>query len=245
MVNPRLDRWHDRTDEPLIGAAILFLAAYAWPILNPDLPAALNTACLAVNITVWAIFAVDLAVRLSLAEHRWRYLRSNWLDVIALALPMLRPLRVLRAVLALSLLGRRSGTFARGRIVASVIGAVAVVGLVASLAVLDAERHNPHANITTFGDAAWWALSTITTVGYGDRYPTTGQGRTVAAALMVTGIALLGVVTAAMASWFVERISEVQAAEQITEQTITNLTAEVRALRQELHELRAQRDVAP
>jgi voltage-gated potassium channel len=117
VINHRLARWQDRTDEPLIVAAVLFLAGYAWPILDPGLPGELTTACRWVNIIIWVVFAVDLAVRLWLAEHRWRYLLSNWLDVITLALPMLRPLRVLRAVLALSVLGRHSGAFTRGRVV--------------------------------------------------------------------------------------------------------------------------------
>lgn len=64
----------------------------------------------------------------------------------------------------------------------------------------------PDANITAFGDAVWWAITTMTTVGYGDRYPTTGTGR-MAAALMLGGITLLGVMTATLASWLVEHVS--------------------------------------
>ena len=71
---------------------------------------------------------------------------------------------------------------------------------------LDAERTAPGATITTFQDAAWWTLTTLTTVGYGDRYPVTGEGRLVAATLMIGGIALLGVVTGLIASWFVRMI---------------------------------------
>ena len=68
---------------------------------------------------------------------------------------------------------------------------------------LDAERSAPDASITTFGEAVWWTITTISTVGYGDRYPVTVEGRLVAATLMVAGIALLGVVTASIAagSW--------------------------------------------
>lgn len=66
-------------------------------------------------------------------------------------------------------------------------------------AVLDAERSHPAANITGFGDAAWWAATTMTTIGYGDRYPVTATGRLAAVALMVAGIAVLGVVTATLA----------------------------------------------
>jgi voltage-gated potassium channel len=74
--------------------------------------------------------------------------------------------------------------------------------------VLDAERGRPGANITDFGDAIWWAITAMTTVGYGDRFPVTGTGRFVTAGLMVGGIALVGVVTATLASWLVERVSE-------------------------------------
>ena len=112
---------------------------------------------------------------------------------------------------------------------------VSLVGFVAALAVLDAERDAPDASITTFGDALWWTITTISTVGYGDRYPVTVQGRVVAGALMVAGIALLGVVTASIASWFVE---SVRANDRETERVEAQL-AEVLV---ELKELRARLD---
>jgi voltage-gated potassium channel len=110
------------------------------------------------------------------------------------------------------------------------------VGLcgIGALAVLDAERSAPGANIVTLGDAAWWTATTVTTVGYGDKYPTTVEGRLIAVSLMVLGLALLGVVTAAIASWFVERISQVQASEDRTQETLLALRAELGELRQAL-----------
>lgn len=239
MTHETSERWRDRTDEPLIVAAVLFLAAYAWPVLDPDLPAWARGLCEVVSWVVWALFAADFVVRLCLAPDRRRFLRHNWVDVITLAVPMLRPLRALRAIVALNVLGRRGSVFARGRVVVSVVCSVALVGFVAAVAVLDAERANPEANLRSFGDAAWWAATTVTTVGYGDRYPTTTEGRWVAVGLMLTGIALVGVVTAALASWFVERLAEVQAAEERTEEEVSGLVAEVRALREELAALRA------
>ncbi len=96
---------------------------------------------------------------------------------------------------------------------------------------LDAERTNPEANITGFGDAAWWAIVTMTTVGYGDRYPTTGVGRLAAVALMLAGIAVLGVVTATLASWLVEQVktSEQEQTEELRAE-IADLRAKVEAL---------------
>lgn len=238
MSDARRQRWEHLTDGPLLIAAALFLAAYAWPILQPGLPAWASQACTVVSWVVWITFALDFAVRLALAEGRWRFLYRNWMDILTLAVPMLRPIRALRVVVALNIIGRRGSGFARGKIVAYVAGSVALVGFVASLAVLEAERHNPAANIKSFGDAAWWAATTVTTVGYGDRYPTTFEGRMVAVGLMVTGIALLGVVTAALASWFVEKLAEVQAAEARTEEGVLDLASEVHALRRDIADLR-------
>jgi len=114
---------------------------------------------------------------------------------------------------------------------------VAALGVL-TVAVLDAERDSPEANITSFPDALWWAATTVTTVGYGDRFPTTGEGRWVAVGLMLAGIALLGVVTAALASWFVERLNRVEAAGAETRDDLAELTAEVRRLRAAIDERR-------
>lgn len=241
MSDLQVARWERRTSAPLLAAAGVFLAAYAWPILQPDLPSTAAHACSALSWAVWVIFGIDLLARLSLAENRWGFLRRNWLDVATLAVPMLRPLRALRAVVALNILSRRGQAFVRGQVVAYVVAAVAIVGFVAALAVLDAERTNPGGNIQSFGDALWWAATTITTVGYGDQFPTTTEGRFVGVGLMLTGIALLGVITAALASWFVEKVAEVQAAEERNEAEVTDLAAEVRALRQDIQELRRER----
>jgi voltage-gated potassium channel len=232
-------RWEARTEWPLVIAALVFLGAYAWPILDTDLTDGWVTACRTVGVAVWLLFALDFTVRFILAGRKRTFLRGAWLDVITLALPMFRPLRALRAVIALSMLARHGQQFARGKAVAAVVGAVGVISFVAALAMLDAERSSPDANIKTFTDALWWAVVTVPTVGYGDRYPVTAEGRAIAIGLMVTGIALLGVVTAAMASWFVEKVSStVRQAEAVGDAQIAELTGEVRALREELRELR-------
>jgi len=102
---------------------------------------------------------------------------------------------------------------------------------------LDAERGAEDANIVSLQDALWWAASTVTTVGYGDRYPTTGLGRIIAVALMVVGIALLGVVTATVAAFFVSRLQDVQEAEERTEATLSDVLAELREVRTRLDAL--------
>jgi voltage-gated potassium channel len=108
---------------------------------------------------------------------------------------------------------------------------VVTIVYAASLAVLDVERHAPGAQITSFGDALWWAISTVTTVGYGDLTPVTFGGRLIAVALMIAGISLLGVVTATLASWIVERVAEEDDANRAaTARQIEELRDEIRAL---------------
>ena len=198
--------------------------------------------------TTWGIFVLDYAANLWPAADRWRWFVRNLHELLIVALPFFRPLRLLRLVTLLSVLHRTVGETLRGRVVTYVAASAALLVFVGALAVLDVEQSAPDAKILTFGDAVWWAVATITTVGYGDMYPVTPLGRLVAAALMMSGIAVLGVVTAAIASWLVRRVEEttVAAAESAEEPVLTEvgeLAAEVAALRREIAELR--RDPAP
>lgn len=233
----RREGWEDVADWPLTITAVVFLIAYAAPILRPDLVSPWPTICQSVTWAAWALFVIDYAVRLVLSRDRVAFVRGNVLDLAVVVLPLLRPLRLLRLVTLLSVLNRYAGGSMRGRVAVYVGGATSLILFVASLAVLDAERGAKGATITTFGDATWWAFTTVTTVGYGDRYPITGQGRFIAGGLMLAGIALLGIVTASLASWLIDKVRAVEEhAQAATRADVAALTAEVRALRAELGE---------
>jgi voltage-gated potassium channel len=236
----RLRTWLNSTDWALASIAVLFLLAYAWPILQPDLAAGWRHTCSVVEFAAWLIFLLDYLARVWAARDRREYFTRHVLDLLIVALPALRPLRLLRLVILFRVLNRKAAASLRGRIPLYVTISAGTLVLCAALAVLDAERHAPGSNIKTFGAALWWAVVTVTTVGYGDHFPVTLEGRFVAVGLMIGGVALIGVVTASFAAWFIDRVrdeeDEVQAAtrrdlEQIAARLDT-LTREVRALRQ-------------
>ncbi|OMQ15081.1 voltage-gated potassium channel [Modestobacter sp. VKM Ac-2676] len=201
-------RYERASQWPLVVVALLFVTAYAWQVLRTGLPGEVETTLTVVTLAAWPIFGVDYLIRLALAEERWRFVRRNWLDGLAVLLPLLRPLRIISLVRVARVLDRKLTVSLHGRVAWYVTLIALLISFMASLAVYDAERDAADAVITSYGDAVWWAVATITTVGYGDAYPVTAEGRLVAVLLMVGGIALLGVVTAAVASWFVGRVAD-------------------------------------
>jgi len=227
-------RWQRSMQWPLTTAALLFLVVYAWQVLA-DLTGPLRVASdIIINIT-WVLFFVDYIVTLALAENRRRWFITHLFDFVVVALPILRPLRLLRLVTLVSILQRRASSAFRGRVVIFAAASTALLVFVASLAELDAERDAPGSLIRTFPEALWWAFVTITTVGYGDYYPVTGVGRLIAAGVMLSGIALIGVVTATLASYIVERVSKQDdESDAATRQQVHELAEEIRQLRAEL-----------
>ena len=104
---------------------------------------------------------------------------------------------------------RQASTHPRGATLLSIPWVMGIMGiqmlLIMAAAELNVERFAPGANIHTTGDALWWALVTMTTIGYGDRYPVTGEGRFIAAALIIFGIGLVASVTGYFASWLLRQ----------------------------------------
>lgn len=204
----RVERWERRSEVPLVLLALAFLVAYAWPVLDPRIDPDVRTVLTAVSWTVWVAFALDLAVRLVLAPDARAYALRHWYDVALVALPLLRPLRLLRLLTLVRMLDRSAASSLAGRVLVYVsVASILAVGL-GALAVLDAERGASDANLTAFGDSLWWAATTVTTVGYGDHYPVTTEGRFVAVALMLVGIGLVGAVTASVATWILGHVAE-------------------------------------
>jgi voltage-gated potassium channel len=241
MVADRAQRWERRTEWPLTALAAVFLAAYAWPILVPATSNGWRDVCRYVDYAAWLLFGIDYLVKVGFAERRMRYVSRHLSELAVIALPLLRPLRLLRLVMLLRVLNRSATVSLRGRIVTYVIGATTLLVFCASLAMLDAERGRTATNINSFADALWWSITTITTVGYGDRYPVTGEGRLLGAGLMIAGIALLGVVTASLASWIIDEVRETEVdAHAVTIAHVNELSNQMNELKALLLETRME-----
>jgi voltage-gated potassium channel len=202
----RLTRYERRTSTLMLVLAFAYIAIYAIEVLATGLnPEALTILTVVGNI-IWASFVIDLVIRTFLAPNRWLYLAKHPIDVLAVALPMFRAFRVLRIITAGQWILTRGSHVAIGRTSAAISAGVALVAFVGALAMLDAERNAPSSTIDNFGNAIWWAFVTLSTVGYGDVYPITGTGRAVAVMMMVVGVALLGLVSATLASSLLVRL---------------------------------------
>ena len=237
--------WERKTTAPLAVLAGLFLVTLMLDLLWRDPPGSVAVSLRVLDYLIWALFAIDYLSRLFLARRRWHFVRTHPLDLLVVVIPTARPLRLLKLArlgAVMGLLARRSRRTAHVRIAVAVTGSAVVLLFVAAAAMYDAERDAPGSTIKSFGDGLWWAATTVTTVGYGDKVPVTVEGRLVAVALMLVGISVLGVVTAAVAAWFVDQLRDVQEAEQREETTLTEVMAELRAIREENSVLHAKVD---
>ncbi|GGC69704.1 ion transporter [Hoyosella rhizosphaerae] len=208
MVRRHSSKTHSipASEWPLIGAAFVYLVAYSVIVLAPD--ASLGGVPQLLMVVVWVVFAIDYFARLIVAEQRVRWFFTHLLDLAVVVLPMLRPLRLLRLVVVVHRLQISVGRTLQGRVATYAAGSSVLLIYIASLAILEAERGAPGTEITSFGDALWWAIVTVTTVGYGDITLMTTGGRFIAVLLMFGGISLIGVITGLMASAIVNRVAE-------------------------------------
>lgn len=220
----------------VLGVAVLSLALVIIETFVLLSPATFHT-LVVVDRFACGIFLVDVVVRWRREGWSRGFWKWGWLDVLASipfdaafrTLQLVRIYRIIRVLRALYKLQEvATGTSLTEKLLA-LPGVAFVMVLFSTTLMLEAERHAPDATIKTGGDALWWALTTVTTVGYGDTYPVTGEGRVIAAVLMLVGIALFGSMSAIITSKLILP-KETRDHEE--------MRREVRALHAEIKELR-------
>ena len=221
---------------------MLVLSIFSIAILATDalvsLPESASDVLSYTDTGLCVLFLADFVRSWIRAPDRLRYfVRAGWLDLlssvptvdafrlgrlsrIARIVRLLRALRSVRTIGSILTKKRRQSAFLAAALVSILLA------VFASLAILQFETH-PESNIKTAGDALWWAFATITTVGYGDRYPITLEGRLVAAVLMMVGVGLFGTLAGLMASWFLDSESDPN---KSTLEALTQQVAELRAM---------------
>jgi len=191
-------------NEILTILAVAFLFAFSYPAFNETISDSTNHYLSLVQWVCWFAFALDLIYGILKAESKKEYLKRHPLELASVLLPFLRPLRLMR-VISFGSLALQKVAIGRQFAITVKVGISAVfISYIAAIQITISERTVEGSNIKNFSDGLWWAVTTVTTVGYGDRYPTTTEGRFLAVLLMITGISLVGVITASVAAWFVK-----------------------------------------
>lgn len=204
--------------------------------LSPELDALLDR----IDFLVCVVFLTDFCIRFRRAPSKLAFLKWGWIDLVS-SIPafdflrwgrlvrVIRIIRILRAFRSTKhLIAFLYRNRARSLIGTAVLSAVVLV-IFSCIAILAFET-DKDSNIKTPFDAIWWAFSTVTTVGYGDKYPVTDEGKIVAIVLMVTGVGLFGVLTGLFARLLVEPDLKKE------ESDIRKLAEEIRLLRQEIEQ---------
>lgn len=176
-----------------------------------DVSESTRTILNAIDAGICLVFLADFVVSFFRAPRKLEFMKWGWIDLIS-SLPMLdglrwgrlsrisRILRVLRGVRSVKVIARGMDNHRTSTSLAIMLLICFTLVLSSSLLILELEN-TPDATISTAQDALWWSFATITTVGYGDRYPVTSAGRILGAVLMTAGVGVFGTVTAAVGAW--------------------------------------------
>jgi voltage-gated potassium channel len=199
-----------------------------------------------IDFIICFFFLYDFAVRFHRAESKLKFMEWGWIDLIS-SIPFwgglqwaraVRVVRILRALRSTKILvGFLYRDSSRGTLVSAVLIAILMM-IFSSIAVLNFEVA-PNSNIKDPEDALWWAFTTVSTVGYGDKYPVTPEGRLTAVILITCGVGLFGVYTAFIAKLFVVEHQKGDASE------IRRLTEEVQILSKKIEALYQSSGSAP
>ena len=191
-------------NEFLTALALCFLVAFSYPAFSENVTPFMKSLIDAVQWICWLAFALDLFYGIWKAENKKKYLKHHPLEIVSVLLPFLRPLRLMRVISFGGLAIQKVAVERQIAITFKVVLTAFFVAYISAVQITIIERTVEGSNIKNFSDGLWWAVTTVTTVGYCDRYPTTTEGRFLAVLLMIMGISLVGVITASVAAWFVK-----------------------------------------
>jgi voltage-gated potassium channel len=202
----RLNVWQRRSAWPLVGLSLVYTLVYVYPIFWYPVSHPVWLLCHVSEYVIWGIFIADYIVQFWLATSKGHFMKKEWLTLIFVVFPFFRPIRAVRGVVFL----RQASTRPRENLMVTIpwilAATTALMMVIMAASVLDVERFAPGGNIHTPSDALWWALVTVTTIGYGDKFPVTNEGRLLAGVLIIFGIGLISSLTGYFASWILQKV---------------------------------------
>ncbi|MEZ7668229.1 potassium channel family protein [Rothia sp. 27098_8_27] len=224
-----LAAWEERSSRPMFVASVLYLLAFAAPIMSTRIQEPYDGYLNIIQMILWGLFAADYCIRLYLAPRRLYFITHNLMNLAIVLLPAWR----IVSFLAMIHLTTNRQYKRLSELAVKLFGYTAIFIIMFALAIYSVESSEPGAMIRDLPTAYWWTFTTLATVGYGDVYPVTGIGRVIAVVVMLYGVGMVAVATGALASWIIEKIGGRE------EQEYPATKADVDDLRQEISELRA------
>lgn len=224
-----LAEWEERSSTPMFVASVLYLLAFAAPIMSTRIQEPYDGYLNIIQMILWGLFAADYCIRLYLAPRRLYFITHNLMNLAIVLLPAWR----IVSFLAMIHLTTNRQYKRLSELAVKLFGYTAIFIIMFALAIYSVESSEPGAMIRDLPTAYWWTFTTLATVGYGDVYPITGIGRVIAVVVMLYGVGMVAVATGALASWIIEKIGGRE------EQEYPATKADVDDLRQEISELRA------
>ncbi len=226
----RLQKYREKSDKPLTALSLLFLfVLIAQLFIRKGTTVSIGLEYL--NWLIWLIFAVDYLICLYLSESKKNWIVKHPLELLIVVVPFFRPLRLLRALPLVMQLFQKGKVNLSGQALRIAFFGLILLIVPATLLLYVAESPVSDSKIANWGDAAWWAITTVTTVGYGDIYPVTAVGRILSAIVMLLGISFVGILTASIASWFV------QSSQVVTESELSQVLAKLDKLENDIAKL--------
>lgn len=224
-----LAAWEERSSRPMFVASVLYLLAFAAPIMSTRIQEPYDAYLNILQLILWGLFAADYCIRLYLAPRRLYFITHNLMNLAIVLLPAWR----IVSFLAMIYMTANRQYKRLSELAVKLFGYTAIFIIMFALAIYSVESSEPGAMIRDLPTAYWWTFTTLATVGYGDVYPITGIGRVIAVVVMLYGVGMVAVATGALASWIIEKIGGRE------EQEYPATKADVDDLRQEISELRA------